>query len=178
MLFSTIFTIIMLTSNHPFASPAVYKRDIPADQSLNSTHLLAKRVYYPPDQLCNNPRDWVARRCIAVVSDRLWWDVCLGMTMIGDPYLYVRGGFCAENAMCFNIFVDSQNPEDPAQTPTSVCIERPQLLTVINTAPDGIMMQSGVVAVAGDTNPQQTMSIRVLNGISKASVSAFIEGTY
>ena len=112
------------------------------------------------------------------MSDRLWWDFCLGVSMNDTPYVYLRAGFCAENAMCFDMFVDSQDPEDPDPAPTSVCIERPMLLTVIITTPDGILIQTGVVAVAGDINPHQTMSIQVLNGISKASVSAFIEGTY
>jgi len=170
----------MLTSNHLyliFASPALYKHDVPADQSLNVTHLLAKRVYYPPDQLCNSPDDWAVRRCIYPVSDRLWWDLCLYVTANGTPFVYIRPGACDIGKMCFNMLVDNQDLEFPGTAPTSMCIDRPKLSSVIDISPDGIKVQSGVVAVAGSADPQRTMSIQVLSDIPKASVSGFIEGT-
>jgi len=70
-----------------------------------------------------------------------------------------------------------QNPLDPSPAQTSVCLDRPTRRTVITISPDGITVQTGVVAVAGSVDPKQTMSIQVLSGMSKASVSAFIEGT-
>ena len=186
MFFSIIFTAIILTSNHlysTFASPMVSKRGVPADQSLNLTHSLAKRNdYWPPNQLCELEEDWIARRCLGSVSDRTWQDVCLSFTNDGRHiYIEVILGSCGENELCFNKVMESDDPSDTLPIHTSECIPRPGRGTVVATNPDGDPEQTGVLEVMGrgvGAGPSQVLSILIVTPLSKASVSAFIEGTY
>jgi len=170
----------MLTSNHlhfTFASLMVSKRDVAADLSLNVTHSLAKREYFPPDQLCDAEEDWIWRRCIDSVSDQLWVDLCVTITTNDTPVVYMRTGVCRDDKICFDMLVDRQDPDDPSLAETSVCLDRPTRLIVVTIDSAGISIQTGVIPVVGGVDPKQTMSIQVEYGASKASVTGFIEGT-
>jgi hypothetical protein len=166
MLLSIIFTTI-LTVNNPystFASPIVSNGDVATGQSLNATHLLAKR-WYPDDQRCADPSRWRRRICKPLIGDRAWEDQCTGPD--GGAIVHWAVSLCPENTMCADIIRNYQY--------TIACNAIP---AVENVA--GPSQQTGV-AVFGNIyqpNVQFREAVTLLNDISAASVYALLEGTY
>jgi hypothetical protein len=172
MLFSIPFPIFLI--NHlysTFASPIVSRGGVAAGQSLKLMHSLAKRVYIPPDQLCDNPDDWVSRECVTGLSDLEWEDNC----HTDADVIYLRVGECPEDTMCQNTLVQDENDEEPIETIS--CISRPRNNNVV--APD---QQSGVSRLSntssGESGPsQRTLSVMVETNLVDATVSGLVEAT-
>ncbi|KIM83715.1 hypothetical protein PILCRDRAFT_7114 [Piloderma croceum F 1598] len=118
MLSSIIFTTIFLTINYlysTFASPVVLNGDVATGQSLKVTHSLAKR-WYPDDQKCATPAQWVSRVCRPTIGDRAWEDRCTGPN--GGVVIRYALSLCSdENTICSNIIYQFQQ--------TILCVPRP-----------------------------------------------------
>lgn len=169
MLFSITFTIFSITINHLYstcASPIVSKG---AGQLLNLTHPLAKCVNIPPDQLCDNPGDWVRRECVTGLSDLEWEDTCLP----DHGSIYWRVGECTDDTMCQNTLTQDLGDEEPVETIS--CIERPRNNSQV--APDE---QSGVYGVSNTSHSShsRTVSVIVETNLVDATVSGLVEGMY
>jgi hypothetical protein len=179
MLGSTFFTAIFLTVNHLFpifALPTVSKENVLAGQSLTLTHVLAKRDWFPADQTCNDPEDWHSRNCVAQEVDKIWYDTCIDI----DGDVTYGWGTCPDNTIC----MDTYGPE-PDQAPTITCVIRPTCDACkpsIAAGPPPVSGQIGVYKVGKDhysIRPQlRAVSVTMETSISKASVTAFMEGTY
>jgi hypothetical protein len=170
MLSSIIFTTIFLTINHlysTFALPVVLNGDVATGQSLNVTrHSLAKR-WYPADQKCATPAQWVSRVCRPTIGDRAWEDRCRGPNG-GEVIRYVLSLCSDPNTICSNQIY--QNKE------TILCIPRPVAQSQV-PAPN---QQTGVSQFGSiyDLNVEHIQPVTLTNDISLASVSALLEGTY
>jgi hypothetical protein len=166
MLLSIIFTTI-LTVNNPystFASPIVSNGDVATGQSLNVTHLLAKR-WYPDDQQCADPARWRRRICKPLIGDRAWEDQCTGPNGVKSMHMAIR--VCPENTICSDIIRNYQI--------TIVCNDIPAIENV-----PGPSQQTGVAIFGAvyQPNVQFRESVTLLNDIKAASVYALLEGTY
>jgi hypothetical protein len=166
MLFSIFFTNIFLIVNHlhsTVASLIVSKDD--DGQSLNLTHSLAKRDYYPPDYLCGRASYWRSRTCRSSVNDYAWADKCVaifGATIITS----YPESICPVNTMCSNIWTPPPNPKQ-----TIACIDRP--VAVAESSSHG---QTGVFQVGG--GGVHTVLVPMVSLLAQVSVSALIEGMY
>jgi hypothetical protein len=167
MLFSTTFTIF-LSINHlhsTFALPTGSNGGVAAVQSLNQTYSLAKRDYVPPDQKCDHADHWLGRRCLPGTSDRAWEDSCLDRDIIRAYWIV---DYCPENTMCMNTLGPPENyPE------IILCIFRP--IVESNSTQN---QQTGVYQVGnvGLGNAEHTVSVSIKEGISDATVAAYLEG--
>jgi hypothetical protein len=170
MVSAIIFTTIFLTINYlysTFASLIVSNGDVATGQSLNVTHLLAKRQWAPADQKCTTPAQWQSRVCRPTIGDRAWEDRCRGPTG-GEVIRYVLSLCSDPNTICSNQIY--QNKE------TILCIPRPVAQSQV-PAPN---QQTGVSQFGSiyDLNVEHIQSVTLTNDISLASVSALLEGTY
>lgn len=177
MLGLIFFTTIFLTVNHfhpIFALPPVSKDNVSTGQSLSLTHVLAKRVWTPPDQTCNEPEDWDARHCVAAAVDKIWYDSCIDAE--GD--VSYGWGICPDTTICMNVY----GPE-PDQAPTIACVYRPSCDScrpTIAAGPPPASGQTGMHLFGAWNIRPQILRFQVImdKSISGASVTAFIEGTY
>lgn len=167
-----IFATIFLTVNHlypAFASPIESSDSV---QSLNLTH----RLYVPPDQLCASSGHWLSRACVNDYDDRIWEDACVDKTNPQNVVEYYKFGSCPQYTMCTNTLSPPPKPEN-----TIACVGRPPN----PTGDEGRIVvsagrQVGVYRVgsAFHLNPlDRLVPVRIVNPISLATVSAFLEGT-
>ena len=178
MLDSIFLITIFLTVNHLspiFALPPVSKDNVSAGQSLNLTHVLAKRDWFPADQKCDEPEHWHARNCVAEEVDRIWYDSCLDE----EDIPYYGWGICPEDTIC----MDTYGPL-PDQAPTITCVIRPSCDACkpnITGGPPPLNGQTGVYQLGDPYEirpPLRGISVTMETSISGASVTAFLEGTF
>ena len=165
---STFFTTIFVTIDHlysTFASPIASEEGVAAGQSLNLTHALAKRNWYPVDQLCDEPEDWTFRVCFSAHLDQAYMDECVNI----DGDVYWKLGACPRDIMCMNTF-----GPPPNYSRTAICMNRP-----LNSAgnPSGNPPANGQVgyyrlAEQGISTP--AVSVELVRAVKGAAVSAFI----
>ena len=179
MLASMAFTTTLLTINHLYlilVLPLASANPVPASDSLNVTHVLAKRAWYPITQLCENPEDWVARECVGgKIFDRAWRDECVDHE--GD--VDYDWGQCPTDSVC----VDTIHKQGDNLYQTIMCINRPnkeaqQPNTSSKPPPSG---QCGVQVVSGAYTLRpavRTVPVEITQAISGAAITSFIEGTY
>jgi hypothetical protein len=171
MLSISIFcTTIFLTHLYPIlAFPLVSKDDVAAGQSLDLTNALVKRQrYFPADQKCDDPQDWYGRNCLTIL-DQAWLDSCI----TEEDVDYWRLGSCPDDTMC----MDSFTPP-PEEAPTIMCVIRP---TCDGCKPDirgGPPSEGGQVGVYHVADRRRSVSVEIVDTISQATVTAFMEGTY
>ena len=166
---------MFLSVNHfypIFALPQVSKDNV---SSLDLTHVLAKRDWAPADQTCNEPEDWNARHCVAGEVDKIWYDECIDAE--GD--VTYGWGICPDETICMNTY----GPE-PDLEPTIACVYRPSCdgcTPSIAAGPPPARGQTGthVFGATFALRPQLLgLPVVMDTSISKASITAFIEGTY
>ena len=179
MLASMAFTTTLLTINHLYfilVFPLASANAIPARDSLNVTHVLAKRQWYPINQLCQNAEEWVARQCVGgKIFDRAYRDECVDHNGEVD----YDWGECPTDSVC----VDTIHSQNDLLYPTITCITRPnkeaqQPNTSYKPPPTG---QCGVQVVSGAYTLRpavRTVPIEITQAISGAAITSFIEGTY
>jgi len=180
MLASTLaFTTTLLTINHLYLILALLLASAnaaPTNHSLNVTHVLAKRQWYPITQLCQNPEDWVARECVGGrVFDRAWRDECVD----DDGDVDYDWGECPTDSVC----VDTIHSQNNQLYQTITCITRPNKEaqppnTSSQPPPTG---QCGIQLVSGAYTLRpavRTVPIEITQAISGAAITSFMEGTY
>jgi hypothetical protein len=174
MLVSTFLTTILLTINHlysTFASPIASEEGVAAGRSLSLTHTLAKRSWHPVDQLCDEPDDWVTRKCFTAVFDQAYLDECLN---IGSE-MYWKVGGCPQGTICMNTF-----GPPPWYTRTIICLNRPSGLAGNPSGNPPANGQAGYQQVSnfGNTATARIVSVELGKNVTAGAVSAIIEGTY
>ena len=180
MLVSIFFTTMFLTVNHLYsivASPLVSEDDVVASDSHNLTHAPTKREYLPPGMLCEPGEIWYARNCFGEELDKVWVDFCWD-TVHGR--LKERFGICPGDSICMNAW----GPPNPVQPATTImCFLRPDQeidnpKTIGQPPPPG---QCGVYIVTKSYSllpAQHVVSVPITKTITKASVAAYLGGTY
>lgn len=152
MLFSTIITAIVLIMK-------------------NSGSTMA--VFIPGDQQCPSANQWKSRSCWRQGGgDSGWREYCHDPSNRGGELSWKEES-CSAGEMCHDIL--AQDSDDPQPKRIVACIPRPR--RDHEFVPDG---QAGVIVVhnQGSAAAQQTVSIHVLQGLPKATVSAVIQGMY
>ena len=180
MLTSIVFTTTLLTIGHLdliLASPLASTNDVPTTRrSPNLTHVLAKRQWYPINQLCESPEHWVSRECVGGrLFDRAWRDECVD-DMGEVDYDW---GQCPHNTVC----VETIHSHNDRLYQNIACITRPNKEaqkpnSTYQPPPTG---QCGIQVVSGaDTllPSVRTVPIKIQKAISRAAVTSFMEGTY
>ena len=171
MLSISIFcTTIFLTHLYPIlAFPLVFKDDVAVGQSLNLTNALMKCQHYlPTDQKCNNPQDWYGRNCLTIL-DQVWLDLCI----TEDDIDYWRFGNCLDDTMC----MDSYTPP-PEEAPTIMCVIHPICNGCKPDIHGGPPLEGRQVGVYHVADCRCSISVEIVDTISQATVTAFMEGTY